>query len=177
MKYKDFEYIKENNEITIAKYCGDDKEVVVPSEINGCPVTKIGEYAFFNCRFLKKVELPDSLISICQCAFYDCKSLKSIVLPKRLKTIKSYTFYSCTSLEKVEIPNSVTEIGIYAFENCISLKAITIPDSVTKISDYAFNLCENLNYIFYKGEIGKKTLGNCNAVVLPYKSNYLNFDI
>ena len=37
-------------------------ELVIPSEIMGYPVTKIGIAAFFHCKKLKSVTIPSSLL-------------------------------------------------------------------------------------------------------------------
>ncbi len=59
-------------------------------------LTKIGDYAFFNCWYLSSIEIPNSVTSISNSAFQVCISLTSI-----------------------EIPNSVTNIGNSAFWLCI----------------------------------------------------------
>ncbi|MDE6775588.1 MAG: leucine-rich repeat domain-containing protein, partial [Ruminococcus sp.] len=53
--------------------CDESAEkVVIPSEIDGLPVTGIGDYAFFDCSGLTSVTIPDSVISIGESAFGDC---------------------------------------------------------------------------------------------------------
>ena len=49
-------------------------------------ITSIGDYAFRNCLFLHKVEIPDSVTSIGRFAFYNC-GLMSITLPKSITFI------------------------------------------------------------------------------------------
>jgi hypothetical protein len=50
----DFEYsVNRDGTLTITKYIGTEKNVVVPSGIDGKAVTKIGEYAFTGCEALK----------------------------------------------------------------------------------------------------------------------------
>ncbi|MBR5846586.1 MAG: leucine-rich repeat protein [Bacteroidaceae bacterium] len=54
-------------------------EVVIPTNIEGCPVTAIASSAFKNCAELEKVVLPESLTSLYVNAFIGCTSLKEIV--------------------------------------------------------------------------------------------------
>ncbi len=54
-------------------------------------ITKIGDYAFANCRELTKVQLPDSLTVIGKNAFSCCSSLMYFRIPKHLKTIHSFS--------------------------------------------------------------------------------------
>ena len=129
-------------------------------------VTKIGEYAFYDCTSLKSITIPNSVTKIDDFAFYHtslesitipdsvtkigksafsyCASLKSITIPNSVTEIDEFAFYECKSLESITIPNSVTRIGNRAFKWCGSLKSIIIPDSVTKIETHAFYGCSNL---------------------------------
>ncbi len=71
----DYEYIiHEGSTIEITKYNGSDSEVVIPTEINGKPVTAIGEVAFYDCTSLKSVTIPMSVTSIGDRAF-SCKKI------------------------------------------------------------------------------------------------------
>ncbi|MEE1143779.1 MAG: leucine-rich repeat protein, partial [Acutalibacteraceae bacterium] len=52
----------------------------IPSEINGYPVTSIGNFAFFNCTSLTEVTIGGSVTSIGEYAFSDCKSLTAVTI-------------------------------------------------------------------------------------------------
>jgi hypothetical protein len=41
-------------------------------------ITEIGDWAFRNCKNLSQINIPNSVISICDRAFYGCTSLTSI---------------------------------------------------------------------------------------------------
>ena len=154
-------YEIEDGEVTITdcdtSLSGD---IVLPSKIEGKPVTSIGDWAFSGCSGLTSVTIPDSVASIGDYAFYGCKKLTQInvdtantvysnvngVLFNKNKTElirypegKADTSYS--------IPDSVTSIGIGAFYNCSSLTSITIPNSVTSIGYCAFYGCKSLTSI------------------------------
>ena len=144
MKYKDFRYIANNNEITITSYIGDDTDVVIPSEINGNPVKSICAGAFSYCESLTSITIPDGVEKIRDFTFSYCESLTSITIPDGVTSIGDNAFSRCGSLTSVTIGNSVTSIGDNAFYGCTSLKNITIPDSVREIGGYAFYGCISL---------------------------------
>ena len=130
---------------TIKGYTGDPKTLEIPSEIDGHPVrsiathafgghesalkrviipegvVSIGDYAFANAPLLSKVTLPSTLESIGRGAFSNCAALTDITLPDRLKSLDAEVFDSCTRLGKLKIPASVNEIGVDCFASCESL--------------------------------------------------------
>ena len=126
---------------TLQELIGD---LVIPAEIEGLPVTHIGNYAFENCSGLTSVTIPDSVTSIGNSAFDHCRGLTSISIPDSVTRIGDYAFYGCSGLTSVTIGNGVTSIGEWAFSGCSRLTSITIPDSVTSIGDSAFSGCSGL---------------------------------
>ncbi len=72
-------------------------------------------------------------------AFRDCYSLKRVVIPNTVITIGNSAFESCGNLNEVIIGNSVVSIGNSAFENCQYLNHVTLGNSVVSIGNYAFS--------------------------------------
>ena len=72
---EDFEYIIENNQVTITRYIGSGGNVVIPSQIGGMDVTAIGSGAFYGCENLIVVAIPTSVAYIGEMAFYNCINL------------------------------------------------------------------------------------------------------
>ena len=107
-------------------------------------VTTIGEQAFLGCESLVNINIPNSVTTIGDSAFAYCDSLTSINIPNSVTTIGEFAFWGCESLVNINIPNSVTTIGEQAFLGCKSLTNINIPNSVTTIEDRAFCGCKNL---------------------------------
>ena len=102
--YGDFEYtIDENDEVCITGYNGYDKDLIIPSEINGMKVTSIGDSAFYWCELLISIKIPNSIKSIGDSAFGQCSSLKSIEIPDSVISIGGGVFSECFSLENVMI--------------------------------------------------------------------------
>ena len=111
-------------------------------------LTVINERAFYACRELISVTLPNSLISISEYAFFDCYNITNINLGNSVTHIGRYAIGFCDNLTSITIPNSVTTIDEYAFDGCIKLSKITIPNSVTSIGRYTFMNCKALTEIY-----------------------------
>lgn len=113
----------------IAKMNGYEGDIIIPETVVSNRVfylvTSIGKNAFFDCKLLTSITLPNSIKSIGFGAFMSCESLSKITLPDSVKSIESYAFFGCGSLTEITIPNSVKSLGHDVFSNCFSLKTIT----------------------------------------------------
>lgn len=88
-------------------------------------IKEVGEYAFYERKYLKKITIPKSVIKIGKHAFCDCISLKEIVLPENVQEIGYGAFDCCESLEKIVILNPNAEfLDSSPFYYCPSLKTI-----------------------------------------------------
>ena len=94
--------------------------------------------AFWECRSLLRLTIPDSVTQIGYSAFQDCSSLTRLTLSQSLTTIGTSAFAGCSSLTSLAIPESITAIGAGAFSNCSSLTSLIIPESVTAIEASTF---------------------------------------
>ena len=108
-------------------YSGDIviPDVVVHKKVS-YKVTSIGNGAFFGCKSLTAITIPNSVTSIEHSAFYNCKSLTSISIPDSVTTIGNSVFDWCESLTSINISKSVTSIGKEIFEHCKSLTTIVV---------------------------------------------------
>ena len=101
---------------TITDYTGSDTEVVVPSMINGIRVKRIGSSAFYGCKNIKSITLPEGVTSIGNDTFYNCSSLTSITLPEGVTSIGYRAFYNCSSLKHIMMSgSSVPSFGSNVF--------------------------------------------------------------
>ena len=142
-------------------YCKNLESVTIPNN-----VTSIASYAFSDCSGLTILTIPNSVTSIESYAFEDCDGLKSIILGNSVLSIGHGAFHNCSDLTTVAIPNSVTSIGMGAFGGCSSMFSITIPRSVTSIYGDVFNGCTSLMSIQVEnGNIKYDSRDNCNAII------------
>ena len=116
-------------------------------------VTSIGSDAFFGCVKLRELSIPGSVTKIGSSAFAKCTSLSSVYIPYSLTEIEQCVFQDCSSLDNINIPESVTKIGYRGFAGCSSLKSLTIPNSVLVIEKYAFENCHSLTNINIPSQI------------------------
>lgn len=116
-------------------YREDITEIIV-----GEGITRIGSFAFVDCRNVISVTLPSTLKSIGICAFNNCSSLTEITLPKGLEEIDSEAFYNCKLLKSVTIPSGVRSIGKQAFGYLYNL------DEGGLYSDSDFLIRSNRNF-------------------------------
>ena len=140
-----FAYVVTNGTITIAGYSGPGGALVIPSAVNGVPVTSIGDSAFTsgNCENLTAVTIPNSVTSIGDYAFSGCIGMTNVTIPNSVASIGRQVFGSCISLASVTIPDSVTSIGQQAFTSS-GLTGVTIPNGVISIGGEAFSSCDGL---------------------------------
>ena len=114
--------------------------LIIPAEIDGLPVKKIGDYAFYN-TCIETVILPDCLTIIDDYAFMGCESLNSIIFPQNLLEINIEAFKDCYNLENVQFNEGLKIINEYAFANTI-VERLNFPNSLREIRDNAFSSCE-----------------------------------
>ncbi len=152
--------------VVITKYLGNDKEVVIPSEIDERRVSSIDYMAFYKNETLKSVQLPDTLVGIGVDAFAFCKSLESVNIPEGIKAL-SPAFRGCEKLESIVIPEGVIRIEQGMFRDCTALENVTLPNSLKIIDGSVFEKCISLKNISLPNgvvEIGVNAFGGCTAL-------------
>lgn len=143
--------------------------IKIPSSLiipEGC--VRIGNWAFWGCRWLKEVIIPKSVVEIGMCAFEGCERLEKIEIPESVKEIGFEAFENCIKLKKVKIPESVKRLGYATFKNCKNLREIEIPGSVKVIGIEAFRNCDNADITLKKAKnkfnIGSRAFEGCKDI-------------
>lgn len=105
------------------QYRGDITTIVVKKG-----VTRIGDYAFFNCENVTSVSLPNGLLELGEGCFSQCRNLKTLVLPDTLEVIEAGAFGTMTSLTEITIPAATNTIADYIFSGNDALKHIWVDE-------------------------------------------------
>lgn len=173
-------YSVNDDEITITGCDETITDLVIPAEIDGIPVTKIGGDAFSDHDAMTSVTIPDSVTSIGFSAFNSCDSLTSVTLGAGLKSVGSSAFYS--SIREVYISNlsaylNCTYDGYGSNPVCYAERLylngealtgnLTIPDDVTQIPSYAFYDCDEITGVTIPGSvtsIGISAFYSCDSL-------------
>ena len=133
--------------------------VTIPAEINGTPVTSIGQNAF-NGKKVVAVDFSNAtnLEKIDNQAFMHSPVASVDLSNTQVTVIGKFAFGDCTSLETFIFPDTLTSLGnsdgASVFTDCRSLKVMRLENSPKGV---VFALPETLTYI------GKNTFKNCFA--------------
>lgn len=153
-----------------------EREILIPSYIlyNGSNywVTSIKDNAFEECKNLKCIFIPDTIVSIgyinniesIYIALDNPKycSLDGVLFNKEKTELIRYPAKKRENT--YTIPNSIISIKDYAFADCEELISIFIPNGLTIIKENAFLGCKNLTSITIPQSveiIGKEAFHGC----------------
>ncbi len=172
-----FEKREENQYLSTESDVFADCTALSSINLEDSKVISMGARCFLNCPSLKKIIMPDTLVTVGGGFFNKCTSLSKVTLSKNMTSLSSvygdYFFGNCKALKEIEIPASITIIGERAFygsgiekitfeegstlvtigENAFwytSLQNITIPESVKVIAEQAFDGAP-LKYVVFEG--------------------------
>lgn len=139
--------VQSDGTAVVTGYTGSDKNLEIPSKLNGIRVTRIGDRAFYNNKDIKSVAIPKGVKAIGKEAFSRCVNMNGVTIPEGVKEIGEAAFSECGNLSSVTLPDSLTAIGDFAFQDCTGMRKIRIPGSVKTISFCAFSGCGKLNSV------------------------------
>jgi len=111
--------------------------LIIPTHINGYPVTSIGESAFQGTS-ITELYIPGSVISIGFEAFDGIRTLTRVTLNEGLEAIGEGAFV-LTSITEINVPGSVISIGGEAFGGIKTLTSVTLNEGLRRIGDSAFS--------------------------------------
>ena len=179
----------------ITKYTGSDKDVVIPSTIEGHTVTSLEQDVFRNNTTVESIHIPATVTyighpgDVVTTTFNGTTSLKSITVengnPKFYSEDGILFMYSYSeripmlviypsSKDGISycIPKNVGMICDYAFSESVNLNKIIVPDTINDIFICAFSDLSDKNIIFCHTDpsqidlyAGFCRLKNCRIIV------------
>lgn len=142
-------------------------DIALPDKVNldgkVMSVIGVGKAAFFACKQITSITLPESITSIGENAFKECIKMTKVVA-SGVTAIGASAFRGCSALVDLHFPK-VTSIGSYAFESCNKLVSVAFP-MVISIGSEAFKECSNLTDVQCPEaeKIGGSTFYNCRKL-------------
>jgi len=149
------------------------------SRVTLLPVCRtLGTNAFYECKSLREVVLPEGLTEIGIRAFYGCDALYTVVLPNSLKTLRENAFLACDGLVSVDFGKGLSSMGINAFMNCDSLERVVLPQSLSVLPASAFSGCSALSEIDLGGvrTVEAEAFRGCTSVETVSAAGSVTFE-
>ena len=151
-----FDYEKTSSEVTITAYTGstgENVDVVIPSVIDGLPVTQIGSntvaqhganmvcYSIFGApdsAQIRSLTIPEGVLILKENAFRTLKVSEPLQLPSTLERIEGgcFEYYGGDIVFSDE--GNLTYIGRYAFHGVRFIGTLVVPHGVKTIDSGAF---------------------------------------
>lgn len=154
-------------------------EIIIPSQINGKYIIAIGDNVFANLQITDVFFEDNSQIEIIgESAFGECRKLKKVEFPDSLVFIDKYAF-QCTDINGIWLDKNVSEIGDYAFYNCKSLKTVKFSSNsqLNHIGDFAFANCGTLDIFNFQNStlksIGQAAFSGTNLENFNFQNTLL----
>lgn len=124
-------------------------EVIIPSEIFGCPVIAVAENAFNGVEKITNIHIPASLVTLGDIAEAKYTVDKNnpvysndengILFNKDKTQLIKYSYK--ITIEEYDMPDSVKLIAPEAFYRCTALKSLTLSENVTALQGKTFDSC------------------------------------
>jgi BspA type Leucine rich repeat region (6 copies) len=128
-------YTTNNGTITITGYEGEGDgnpygALIIPSTINGLPVTSIGNGAFENLYGVTSITIPTSVTSIGQYAFA-YTGPTSVIIGNGVNSIGDDAFWDCGSLTSVYFKGNAPSLGSDVFYGQFNDNISIVPENAT----------------------------------------------
>lgn len=159
----DFAYTADGGEVTITDYIGTSEHVLIPSAIDGLPVTALADKAFYE-KHVTTVVVPDSVTEIGDLCFSGDNYLVSLKLPDELAELPYAALESCFRLMDFNLPKELKKISGSTLQYNYYLTHLMLPSSLTEI--------EQLNFIGLYG-LQSLTIAEDNAAFKLDETNGL----
>lgn len=196
----EWKYIIEKGKVTLVKYMGSEKHVVIPYDLGGMPVVALADGCFKNNKDIVSVYVCSNITSIGNEAFYGTTGLESILFGDRSKisSIGYAAFTDCGAVKSLADENGCFVIngalaGYYGPNDVVfsesvrsvigrlfyknnSIKSVFINGGCTTLGTEAFAYAENLEFITVPDSVSvipeNCFTGNTKMSMKCYKNTY-----
>ncbi len=178
----DFSTETANGAVTVLKYNGQDKQVRVPTMIEGVPVTAIAKDAFAWNTALESLYLPDSIKTLGESILVGCEGLTALRTAALGADAGSaqylgYLFGATAHTDNArDVPDSLAYLELggmetlpdYALFDCNDLEVVTLPESMHTLGKYSLYQCSSLLAINTERltELKPHALDTCSALTV-----------
>ena len=151
---------EENKAACIINYNGSETDIVIPEQIEGLDVVRLGDTAFTGKHQIERVTLPSHLQEIGSYTFADCPCILEYKVAEGNVNFESrdgvlYTADGLTLLryplgtepKKAVVPDGVKMVGNVAFTCSLTLEEIELPASLVAIGISSFSDCTLLKSV------------------------------
>lgn len=122
------------------------RDIVIPAEHNGKPVTGVGGKSFKGNGNVVSVEIPSSIEWVGVGAFRDCPALRKVVWNAPAARVdelndKNRVFLGSENIEEFVLGSAVEKIpgGLFAYANGSKITEITLPAGLKKVAANTFS--------------------------------------
>ncbi len=133
--------------LVVTGYTGEAENLILPDEINGVVICRIGEEAFLNNETIRSIRLPGNLERIDSRAFMGSQ-IETVILPDSVSYLGGLAFAYCKALTKAVLPGNLESVSQEVFIGCTALKEVTMSVKFQSAGT-GFRECENVETIHY----------------------------
>ena len=129
----DFEYYIFEDSVSVKRYLGEDPEPQVPPFIETAPFSLESDESGIDCDINPQTARL-TVEKIGRTAFRGMTQVKRVTLPEGLVTIRAGAFKG-SGLTELDAPHSLLSVGDEAFADCPDLTKVVLPESIFKVGE------------------------------------------
>lgn len=103
----------------VVSYNGDSRNIIIPDEYNGYPVTSIADNAFKDNESIRTVAIGNNVTSMGKGAFAFCTSLYQIIIPEQVEEFGKNIFYGCNESRFTVVTPKNSKAEKFALKNSL----------------------------------------------------------
>lgn len=128
---EELDYLIYDGVAYVSGYFGTSDIIVIPDEIEGCPVIEISDGSFRNDEEIKAIKIGSNVKIIGDSAFANCTALEYVIFGNAVERVGDYAFVACVSMKELRLNEGLISVGEVAI--CNTELPTIIPKSLTEI--------------------------------------------